>query len=166
MRLRRTKGIGFLTMRRFCITDAWTQTSNAHRLLDKPWIGTTTFQEVVDYMIESEDSTTTANDDDDSTRQVAGRHRAQPNRSDDDPTRQGAGPHRARPNRTSTTYTTTTTSRTWVNPSHELKKLPAMSRDTAFAIVAAVQTTMECIFSIEKAAWGRSHRRRPSRTSC
>ena len=70
-------------MRRFCITDDWTQTSDAHRLLDEPCIGTTTFQEFADYMMESEDSTTTANDED-STRQVAGRHRAQPNRNDDD----------------------------------------------------------------------------------
>ena len=64
MRLRRTKGIGLLTMKRFCITDDWTQTSNAHRLLDEPWIGTTTFQEVADYMVESEAPTTTGYDDD------------------------------------------------------------------------------------------------------
>ena len=64
MRLRRTKGIGLSTMKRFCITDDWTQTSNAHRLFDEPWIGTTTFQEVADYMVELEDSNMTANDDD------------------------------------------------------------------------------------------------------
>ena len=59
MRLRRTKGIGLLSMKRFCITDDWTQTLNAHRLLDEPWIGTTTFQDIADYMMESDDSTTT-----------------------------------------------------------------------------------------------------------
>ena len=64
MRLRRTQGIGLLTMKRFRITDGWTQTSNAHSLFDEPWIGTTAFQDVADYMVESEDSTITANDDD------------------------------------------------------------------------------------------------------
>ena len=76
MRLRRTNGIGLLTMKRLCTTDDWTQTSNAHRLLDKPWIGTTTFQEVADCMVESEDSTMTA-DGDDSTGQP-GAQRSEP----------------------------------------------------------------------------------------
>ena len=46
-------------MKRLCITEDWTQSLHAHRLLDEPWIRTTTFQEVADYMVESEDATTT-----------------------------------------------------------------------------------------------------------
>ena len=83
-------------------------------------------------------------DDEDTTAEGAGRHSARPNRHDDDPTRQTAERHRAQPNRTSTT-----TSQTWANPSCLLEKLPAMSRDTALAIAAAVQTTLEGIFAIE-----------------
>ena len=66
MRLRRTKGIGLLTMRRLCITVDWTQTYHSHRLFDEPWIGTTTLREVADCMVELEDSTMTADDDDSS----------------------------------------------------------------------------------------------------
>ena len=76
MRLRRTKGIGLLTTKRMCITDDWTQTSDAHRLLDEPWIGTTTLQEVADRVVRSENSTMTA-DDGDSTGQP-GAQRSEP----------------------------------------------------------------------------------------
>ena len=69
MRLRGTKGTCLLTMKCCCITGDLRQTSNAHRLLEEPLIGTTTtFQDVADCMVESEDSTMTA-DDDDSTDQ-------------------------------------------------------------------------------------------------
>ena len=50
-------------------------------------------------MMESEDSTTTTANDNDSTRQVAGRHRAQPNSNDDDSTGQ-PGAQRSEPTTT------------------------------------------------------------------
>ena len=55
MRVRATKGVNLITMKSFSIVDNWTQASNAHRLLDFPWIGSTTFQEVADSIMLMDD---------------------------------------------------------------------------------------------------------------
>ena len=48
MRIWQTRGVLLSSMQRFCVTDDWTQSSNANRVLSEPWVGLTTFREVHD----------------------------------------------------------------------------------------------------------------------
>ena len=52
VRIRETNGINTLSMQAFRIVDDWTQSSNAHKVLDFPWIGRTTFRVVQDSYFE------------------------------------------------------------------------------------------------------------------
>ena len=52
VRIRETNGINTLSMKAFRVVDDWTQSSNAHKVLDFPWIGRTTFRVVQDSYFE------------------------------------------------------------------------------------------------------------------
>ena len=51
MRIRTTTGVNLLTMKLFTVVDDWTQSNNFHKLMEFPWVGSTTFKEVEDSVV-------------------------------------------------------------------------------------------------------------------
>ena len=54
-RIRITRGKYFASGKTFKIIDDWTTRANAHRLLEGPWIGTTDFREVAEFIDDSDE---------------------------------------------------------------------------------------------------------------
>ena len=52
-RIRQTRGVRLDTLESFEIADDWTQSGNAHRRMSFPWVGTKTFQESPDFIMET-----------------------------------------------------------------------------------------------------------------
>ena len=52
-RIRQTRGVRLDTLESFEIADDWTQSGNAHRKMPFSWVGTTTFQESPDFIMET-----------------------------------------------------------------------------------------------------------------
>ena len=63
MKIRTTKRVNLLTMKLFTVVDDWTQGSNSHKLMEFPWVGSTTFKEVEDFVVfeDEEDSSKESN---------------------------------------------------------------------------------------------------------
>ena len=52
LKIRVTRGVRVADMQSFSISDDWTQSENAHRVLPFTWVGTTTFQCASDFLVD------------------------------------------------------------------------------------------------------------------
>ena len=79
-KIRITRGKYFSTGRSFKVIDDWSIRANAHRLLEGPWIGTTDFREVAEFIDDDSDE-----EEAEEEREAEGERKAEEETAEDSP---------------------------------------------------------------------------------